>query len=121
MLACHDSLYKVECVTDVATTCQVGLMLHENTINNILEGGPADQCGQLERGDVIIAVDGEQVTAESVAEALIGSDIPSTWVVLTVLGSGKVRRDCDQCPNRPFDRSHFRRERKRLPERERDR
>jgi C-terminal processing protease CtpA/Prc len=86
------NMYNVKCVTDAATTSQVGLMLHENTINNILEGGPADQCGQLERGDVIIAVDGEQVTAESAAEALIGSDIPSTWVVLTVLGSAKVRK-----------------------------
>ena len=56
-------------------------MLHENTIDNILEGGPAHQCGQLERGDVIVAVDGKEVGAANAAEALIGSDIPGTFVV----------------------------------------
>lgn len=59
-------------------------MLHDNTINNVLEGGPAHLSGRLARGDVIVAVDGNDVTADSAAEALVGCDTPGSFVALTV-------------------------------------
>ena len=64
-------------------------MLNELTINNMVEGGPAFNCRQLDKGDIILKVDGEEVTLESCPEALIGSDMPGSSVTVTVQkGSG---------------------------------
>ena len=41
------------------------------TIDIMVEGGPAFRCKQLDHGDVILKVDGEDVTLESCPQALI--------------------------------------------------
>ena len=64
-------------------------MLHGNAIDIMVEGGPAFRCKQLDHGDVILKVDGEDVTLESCPQALIGCDIPGSLVAVTVRkGSG---------------------------------
>jgi C-terminal processing protease CtpA/Prc len=65
------------------------MMLHGNTIDIMVEGGPAFRCKQLDHGDFILRVDGEEVTLESCPQALIGCDIPGSVVTVTVRkGSG---------------------------------
>jgi len=69
-------------------------MLHHNSIEHIVVGGPAHHCRQLDKGDIILKVDGDEMTLESCPVALIGCDIPGTLVTLTVQkesGLEKVR------------------------------
>ena len=40
---------------------QVGLMMDGTTIDSLVVGGPAFRSGQLERGDIILAVDHQPV------------------------------------------------------------
>ena len=64
-------------------------MLNGRTINNLAEGGPAYKSKQLDKGDVILRVDGHDVTLESCPDALVGNDVPGSSVTLTVQkGSG---------------------------------
>jgi hypothetical protein len=62
--------------------CTVGIMLHGIKIENTLIGGPS--FGLLEKGDVIVRIDGEDVTEADVFEKLRGCDIPGSQVVITV-------------------------------------
>jgi C-terminal processing protease CtpA/Prc len=62
----------------------MGILLNELTIDIMVEGGPAFRCKQLDHGDVILRVDGEEVTLESCPQALIGCDIPGSVVTVTV-------------------------------------
>lgn len=69
-------------------------MLNGLTINNMVEGGPAYKSKQLEKGDIILSVDGQDVTLESCPDALIGNDVPGSMVTMTVQTGGcsdKVR------------------------------
>lgn len=67
----------------------MGLLLNGRTINNLVEGGPAYKSKQLVKGDVILRVDGHDVTLESCPDALVGNDVPGSFVTVTVQkGSG---------------------------------
>ena len=64
-------------------------MVHGNAITYVIDGGPAERCKQLDRGDLILKVDGKDVTLEGSRDALIGCDLPGSSVTITVQkGSG---------------------------------
>ena len=73
----------------------VGIMVDGLVIDNMVIGGPAHNNGHLDRGDRIIAVDSQPVSEETLPELLIGDDIPSSTVTLTVIkaGSASVQQD----------------------------
>ena len=71
--------------SDAATTC--GIVLDGETIGDASIGGPAYASAQLERGDRITQVDGEDVTADTIGTALIGCDVPGSIVTLKVLSA----------------------------------
>jgi len=67
-------------------------MLNGATINNMVEAGPAFNSKQLDKGDVILKVDGEEVTLDSCPDALIGNDMPGSCLTVTVQkGSGPLK------------------------------
>ena len=59
-------------------------MLKGLAIDNMVIGGPAHNTGLLEKGDLIIAIDGVAVTEDTIHAALLGDDIPGSSVVLTI-------------------------------------
>lgn len=61
---------------------QVGMMLMGCTIENMVLGGPAYNSHELDKGDIILKVDGEQVDQDSLLPALIGSDVPGEATTL---------------------------------------
>jgi C-terminal processing protease CtpA/Prc len=63
---------------------QVGIMLNDFTIDNMVIGGPAYKCKQLDRGDIIQKIDGVPVTEDNLKAALIGDDLPGSSISLTV-------------------------------------
>ena len=63
---------------------QIGIVLDGRKIDGLLHGGPAYNSGCLERGDVIVDIDGKTVSDTNVHEILVGSDEPGTSVVVTV-------------------------------------
>lgn len=67
-------------------------MLLGTTIDNLVVGGPAYNSRQLSRGDVIIRVDGVPVSESNVHEAMVGSDVPGSSIIISVArGSAAVR------------------------------
>eukprot|EP00960_Hanusia_phi_P062195 765084-Hanusia_phi.AAC.2 len=73
-----------------ATHWDVGLMLKGCTIENIVYrcrnvyGGPAYDSKLLSKGDKILTVDHKPVTPETAPSAIIGSDVPGTFVTLQI-------------------------------------
>jgi len=67
---------------------QVGIMLNDLIIDNMVIGGPAYKCKQLDRGDKIIKIDGCDVDENNFQKILLGDDIPGSSVILTVLKGG---------------------------------
>jgi C-terminal processing protease CtpA/Prc len=63
---------------------QVGLMMNGAVIDNMVIGGPAYNSEQLDKGDVILEVDGKPVNPDTLHEALLGADIPGTKFVVKV-------------------------------------
>ncbi|MGB1600992.1 MAG: hypothetical protein ACPIOQ_50100, partial [Promethearchaeia archaeon] len=64
--------------------CTLGLLLHDNAIRSIMEGGPAFSSQLLDQGDVILEVDGHDATPGRLPELLIGCDVPGSFVTITV-------------------------------------
>ena len=64
-------------------------MLHDFTIDNLVFGWPAFNCTKLDRGDVILKVDGEEVDKQTIHEKLVGNDEPWSQVTLTVMKGGE--------------------------------
>jgi hypothetical protein len=58
-------------------------MLHGTKVINTLVGGPAFSF--LKEGDVIVRIDGKEVTNEEIQICIRGNDIPGSRVVFTVL------------------------------------
>jgi len=66
-------------------------MLSETFVEGTTFGGPAYNSQHVHRGDVIIQVDKVDVDGGNVKEALAGSDVPGSAVIVTVRRStGKV-------------------------------
>jgi S1-C subfamily serine protease len=53
-------------------------------IENIIIGGPAFHSALIEKGDLVLGVDGNKISEESICSALIGDDVPGSSVVVTV-------------------------------------
>lgn len=80
--------------SNFAAASTVGLMFVGLTIEDMVVGGPAFNSQELERGDTLLAVDGQVVSEATIAEAILGSDVPGTAVRLTVArGAHGKRRD----------------------------
>lgn len=60
-------------------------MLMGCTIENMVLGGPAYNSYKLDKGDIILKVDGEPVDEDSLLPALIGSDVPGEEMALVTL------------------------------------
>ena len=91
-----------------SSRCTVGLMLHGVRVENTLIGGPS--FGLIERGDVIVRIDGEIVTESDVFERLRGCDLPGSQVLITVERYGsnsplsaKSLRDFEALDSREVD------------------
>jgi hypothetical protein len=63
----------------------VGMLLVGMSIDNMVVGGPAYNCQQLNKGDLLMRVDDEEVGLHDIHEKLVGSDIPGTFVKVAVL------------------------------------
>ena len=54
-------------------------------------GGPAYNSRQIDRGDVILKIDGKRATGENIKELLVGEDIPGSSLIITLAkGSPQV-------------------------------
>jgi len=65
------------------------MMLMGCTIENMVLGGPAYNSYKLDKGDIILKVDGEPVDEDSLLPALIGSDVPGEEMALVTLPKKK--------------------------------
>lgn len=54
------------------------------TVDDMAIGGPAYNCKELSKGDVIVSVDDDRVNADNCHEKIIGNDVPGSIVRLTV-------------------------------------
>ena len=70
-----------------APVTTLGLELDGLTIDELVIGGPAYASAELECGDVITRVDGEEATADTVRPALVGCDVLGSVVTLTVVAA----------------------------------
>jgi hypothetical protein len=68
--------------------CTVGIMLCGLKVQNTLIGGPS--AGLVEKGDVLLRIDGESVTEDDVVAKLKGCDIPGSQILITVDRRGSV-------------------------------
>ncbi len=82
--------------------CTVGIILCGLKVQSTLIGGPSS--GLVEKGDVILRIDGESVTEDDVAAKLMGCDIPGSQILLTVYRRGSMSphsseslRDFEEC------------------------
>ena len=62
-------------------------MLCGVTVDNMVIGGPA-YSSDLKIGDIILAVDGNPISADNAVEALVGNDRPGSKVTLSVKSLG---------------------------------
>ena len=62
----------------------VGIMLTGCQVDNLLIGGPACNSGQLEKGDLVVSIDGNEVTDENIHGLLVGEDKPGSTVMIAV-------------------------------------
>jgi C-terminal processing protease CtpA/Prc len=63
------------------------------TVTDLLVGSPAMSSRQIERGDVILAVDGQPATAHNIVHLIHSPDIPGTCVTLTMQQRDGGERD----------------------------
>ena len=63
-------------------------MLDELTIDSMVVGSPAYKSKQLLAGDVIKKIDGQEVTLETLDDALRGCDLPGSAIVISVERQG---------------------------------
>ncbi len=64
-------------------------MLSGTIIDNMVVGGPAYNSDKLCKGDIILEVDHNAVTAESVHDAILGNDLPGTTFLIKVKRIGE--------------------------------
>jgi len=71
---------------------QVSGAVHGVRVAAVAPGGPAEQAGLKPSGDIIVAVDGQPVTASDSLAAIIGKHAPGDTVQLLVFGAGAFRQ-----------------------------
>jgi DNA repair exonuclease SbcCD ATPase subunit len=72
------------------TKTTVGVMFANGVIDNMVVGGPAYNSRQLDKGDVVVDIDGKMVTSDNLSQLLVGSDIAGTPVTITVKKGSKT-------------------------------
>jgi len=72
------------------TRSTVGMMINGCVLDSLVVGGPGYNCGQLDRGDIVLKVDNAVVASTTILAALIGDDLPGSDVMLTVQKGGKA-------------------------------
>ena len=61
-------------------------IIHKHTYHRSqVIGGPAYNCQVLDRGDVILKIDGIEVDEDNLLTYLIGNDVPGSQVTVTVM------------------------------------
>ena len=85
----YDGLLRLS-TGDACFRCvQVGLVLDGIEVSRTIIGGPAYTSRRFGKGDILLAVDGEAVTEQTVEILLVGNDKPGTPVIITVDKGGK--------------------------------
>ncbi len=88
----------------VSLQMQVGLVLDGVEVNRTIIGGPAYTSKRFAKGDVLLAVDGEAVTEQTVEILLVGNDKPGSPVNIMVDKGGlKVLSFVNICLNLVHD------------------
>jgi predicted metalloprotease with PDZ domain len=64
--------------------------LGDFTIDNVLVGGPAFKSRKIEKGDVMVAIDGQAVNSSTIIAALQGAPRSSVTLTLQKRGTGRV-------------------------------
>jgi len=59
-------------------------------VENVMIGGPAHLSNTIFRGDVIVEVDGQTVAGDSLLRAIIGEDIPGSYLNLKLQRGGGI-------------------------------
>ena len=72
------------------TRTTVGIMFDRCVIDNMVVGGPAYNSRQLDRGDLVVEIDGRPVDKDSLSQMLVGKDVAGTPVAITVKKGGKT-------------------------------
>lgn len=63
-------------------------MMSGAIVGEVVAGGPAEQAG-IEPGDLIVAIDGDEITPDSTLPDLIGAYAPGDEVTVTVVRMGR--------------------------------
>ena len=63
---------------------------NDSTAVLVLCAGPAYNSKQLDKGDVVVEIDGKPVTNDNLSQLLVGSDIAGTAVTISVRKGGKT-------------------------------
>jgi hypothetical protein len=70
---------------------QVGIMFSGiGQVESVMIGSPAYLSGKVQRGDFIVEVDGKSVSGSTVLSAIIGEDIPGSYLTLTLKRDGNM-------------------------------
>lgn len=77
-------------------------MIHGTTIENTVMGGPAYNSKQIDRGDVILKIDGKTATSDNVKDLLVGKDVPGSNVTI-MIAKGSSQVNSNHC----FFQNHF--------------
>lgn len=67
------------------TRATVGMMLVGTKLDNMVVGAPAFNSQKLRKGDQLLKVDDTDVEGEDLHDLLIGSDVPGSFVRITVM------------------------------------
>eukprot|EP00960_Hanusia_phi_P034504 751118-Hanusia_phi.AAC.3 len=80
------------------TTIGIRLAMNSNAadlrplqVQLVIPGSPAHVCGMLDRGDEIVAVDGESVSEATIVRQVSGTDVVGSRVTLTIKKKGTER------------------------------
>ena len=57
-------------------------MVKDTVVDNVMTGAPASHCKQIQKGDVVVEIDGTPVTPKNIIELLVGNDVPGSSVTL---------------------------------------
>ena len=72
------------------TTLGISFNAKNASVTTCMIGGPAFNSKQVHKNDVIIAIDGQEVTGPEILGLLIGNDKPGSFVELTLKRASSV-------------------------------
>ena len=90
-LACSGRIARRGSQEQHATRATVGLILIGRQVFGVLPGGPASVAG-ITRGDILLMVDGMEVTNETARDAVVGDDVVGSRMMCTVMRDSGDKR-----------------------------